>query len=61
MNLSEAKFIKILRLEFGCTWGRIGELWELYYFTEEHGGQLLGRELVREAADTLKEHEESWD
>lgn len=24
----DAKFIRVLRVDLGCTWGRIGELWE---------------------------------
>ncbi len=58
-----AKWIRVLRVDLGCTWGRIGELYEYVTGGVYNGGhQQSGGALCEWAAALLGEHagEEPW-
>lgn len=57
MSEETARWIRVLRVELGCTWGRVGELYE--WVT---GDKTNGALLCEIAADTLGENpgEDPW-
>jgi hypothetical protein len=61
MTQEQAELVRHWRVCLGCTWGRIGDLWEQSH-PEWGGGQLVGRALCWQAATLLGEspHNEPW-
>lgn len=58
----EARWIRVLRVELGCTWARIGELIEqVSGIRAHHSHGEHGMWLCRWAADVLGEDPKSWD
>lgn len=52
----EAKWIRVLRVDLGCTWGRVAELYEKATGSQINGGGSVGgADLCRYAATLLGE------
>lgn len=57
LTLCQAKFIKSIRVEEGCSWRRVAEEFSKKYGFDETSNQLIGIKLCKEAMLKLNE---SW-
>ncbi len=57
LTLCQAKFIKSIRVEEGCSWRRVAEEFSKKYGFDETSNQLIGIKLCNEAMLKLNE---SW-
>lgn len=65
MTDQEARFVRVLRVDLGCSWGRVAELYPRVfpvYPTDRKPTQEWGAELCAMAAETMGEApgEEPW-
>lgn len=62
MNDEQARWLRVLRVELGCSFGRIAEL---VHYAEPHffpkSGALSGRNWCEAAAELLGETPEEWE
>jgi len=57
INENEAKWIRVLRVDLGCSWGRVAELFiTATGRTINNGGQQMGADLCLWAAQLLGEN-----
>ncbi len=55
LTLCQAKFIKSIRVEEGCSWRRVAEEFSKKYGFDETSNQLVGIKLCKEAIEILGE------
>ena len=54
MTQEQARLVRVLRTQMGCTWRRIAEIWEEVYETPPRRDiQAFGAELCHEAGQVL--------